>query len=106
MPHPIPKELRGEERFFSLPYINLHFSKKGVIYNGAVTGFAVLVGKMTNVWVFAVLFIILNCIAYPLAHMRIPKNKFEGGNVPLDIYILRRLKYKHYSQNRYVRKKV
>lgn len=106
MAHPIPKELRGEERYFSIPVINLHFSRKGVIYNGLATIISVVIGKLTNVWVFAVLFLLLNAIAYPLAHMRIPKNKFEGGYVPLDRYCLRWFKYKHMNKNLYIRRRV
>lgn len=105
MAHPIPKELKGEERFFTIPYLNLHFNKKGVIYNGAVTTIAAIIGKLTNIWVFTALFLITNAIAYPLAHSRIPKRRFEGGNVNYDKYFFRSLAYKKINKKIYVRKK-
>lgn len=104
MAHPIPKELRGDERIFTIPIINAHFNKKGVVYNGAVSLLSVVIGKLTNLWVFLVFFIVLNLIAYPLAHMKTPRGKFEGGNVPLDKYFIRKFKYKKFSKNIYVRK--
>lgn len=105
MGHTIPKELKGEERYFSIPYINLHFNKKGVIYNGLATIISAVIGKMTNATVFATLFFLLNGIAYPLAHMKRPKGQFEGGNVNLDIYYFRKFKYKHFGQKLYLRKR-
>lgn len=103
--HHVPQELKGEERYFSIPGINLHFNKKGVIYNGAVTAISAIIGKVTNVWVFLVLFLITNFIAYPLAHAKVPKRKFEGGGVSLDKYVVRMLKYKFLRQNQYIRKR-
>ena len=105
MAHPIPKELKGEERILSIPIINVHLNRKGLIYNGAVTILAAALGKLINFWVFLALFIILNLIAYPLAHMKTPKTRFEGGNVSLDRYILKRFKYKKFNQNIYIRKR-
>lgn len=105
MAHHIPQELKGQERYFSIPYLNLHFSGKGVIYNGAVTAISALIGKITNVWVFLVLFIITNAIAYPLAHGTVPKRKFEGGGVPFDVFVLRMIKYKYFRKNLYIRRR-
>lgn len=107
MGHPIPKELKGEERFFTIPFANIYFNKKGIIYNGGVTGFSAIMGKLTgNGWVFGVLFVILNLIAYPLAHMKMPKRKFDGGNVGLDVYAYRMIKYKFFTKgNLYIRKR-
>ncbi|NBI07600.1 hypothetical protein [Senegalia massiliensis] len=105
MAHLTPQELKGEERFFSIPAINLHFNKKGAFYNGGVTAFAAIIGKLTNLWVFLGLFLILNIIAYPLAHIPIPKKKFEGGGVGLDIYLLRKYKYKRNSKKIYIRRR-
>ncbi|MBO8160655.1 MAG: hypothetical protein H0Z24_03380 [Thermosipho sp. (in: Bacteria)] len=104
MGHPIPKELRGEERYFSIPVLNIHFNKKGVIYNGIATGIAALIGKVTNTWVFGTLLVILNLIAYPLAHVKLPRNKFDGGNVGLDIYLYRWVKYNFFNKNLYLRR--
>lgn len=105
MAHPIPRELKGEERIFTIPLINLHFNKKGVAYNGAATLIAAVMLKLFNFWVFLVFFLVLNIIAYPLAHMKTPKNRFEGGNVSLDKYFLRKYKYKKFNQNVYIRKR-
>lgn len=103
--HQIPKELKGEERILSIPIINVYLNRKGLIYNGAVTILSAILGKLISFWVFLVLFIILNLIAYPLAHLKTPKTRFEGGNVPLDKYILRRFKYKKFNQNIHIRKR-
>lgn len=105
MAHQIPKELKGEERILSIPIINVHLNRKGLVYNGAVTLLSVVLGKLINFWVFLAFFIILNLIVYPLAHMKTPKTRFEGGNVSLDKYILRKFKYKKFKQNIYLRKR-
>lgn len=105
MAHSIPKELKGEERILSIPILNIHFNKKGIIYNGLVSVISVVIGKLTNIWTFLVLFILLNIIAYPLAHSKIPKNIFEGGNVGLDKYFFRKQKYKKYRKIVYLRKR-
>lgn len=105
MAHPIPKELKGEERILSIPIINVHLNRKGLIYNGAVTLLSVVLGKLISFWLFLALFIILNLIAYPLAHMKTPKTRFEGGNVSLDKYLLRKFKYNKFKQNIYIRKR-
>lgn len=103
MAHLIPKELKGEERLFTIPYLNLHFSKKGTIYAGVATGISVLIKKLTNVWVFIPILLILNGIAYPLAHFKTSRKRFEGGNLSLDVYLMRRFKYKYMKKYRYVR---
>jgi hypothetical protein len=77
---------------------------KGVVYNGVATLGSALIGKVTNLWVFLVLFLILNIIAYPLAHLKMPKKRFEGGAVSLDKYVARWFKYKFYGKNLYTRK--
>ena len=104
MAHPIPKELKGEERIFTIPYINVHINKKGLGYNGAATLLSAVILKLTNFWVFLVFFLVSNMIVYPLAHMKTQKNRFEGGNVPYDRYFLRKFKYKR-NQNVYIRKR-
>lgn len=105
MSHPIPKKLTGEERWFSIPSINFYLSKKGVFYCGIATGISYIIGKLTNLWVFGILFILLNAIAYPLAHITLPKKRFDGGAVSLDIYIYRMFKYKKFNKNLYLRKR-
>ncbi|UYZ38945.1 hypothetical protein OD350_29090 (plasmid) [Clostridium beijerinckii] len=103
MSHPIPQELTGEERLFSIPYLNLHFSKKATTYCLVATVAAGLALKI-NFYLFAFLFIVLNSIAYPVGTMRISKNKFEGGNVPMDIYLYRKFKYLR-SRKIYIRRR-
>lgn len=105
MAHSIPKELRGEERYFTLPVVNIHFGKKAVIYNGTVTLLAVLIGKVSNFVVFLVVFLVLNIIAYPLATAKVSKNKFDGGNVPIDKFMLRKYKYKKFNKKIYIRRR-
>ncbi|MVX63769.1 hypothetical protein GKZ28_08680 [Clostridium chromiireducens] len=92
MSHPIPRELTGEERIFSIPYLNLHFSKKATVYCLVASVISGLTLKI-NFYLFLSLFLILNSIAYPISTMRVSKNKFEGGNVPMDIYLFRKFKY-------------
>lgn len=105
MAHHIPQKLKGEERYFSIPYLNIHFNKKGILYNGSVTAISAIIGKMTNMWVFLALFLITNFIAYPLAHGTVPKRRFEGGGVSLDEYVLRIIKYRYMNKNLYLRKR-
>lgn len=103
MSHPIPKDLRGEERYFSIPYIDLHFNKKATLYCLVSTVVAGLTVRI-NLYLFLVLFLILNTISYVLASFTISKDKFEGGNVPFDVYILRKLRYKK-NRNIYIRRR-
>jgi len=106
MAHQIPKELKGEERYFTIPVINLHYSRKGTIYAAVATGISVLIKKLTNVWVFIPTFLILNAIAYPLAHATTPKKKFEGGNLPFDIWLIRWFKFRKMKKKLYIRGRV
>ena len=103
MSHPILKELKGEERIISIPSLNLHFSKKATLYcliSTVISGLTLSI----NFYVFFVLFVILNCIAYPIATFEISPKKFEGGNVPVDVYLLRKIKYK-WKRKIYIRKR-
>lgn len=103
MSHPVPKELKGEERLFSVPYLELHFNKKATLYCGIAT---VIAGMMlrVNFKLFMVMFIVLNLIAYPLGAFRVQTTKFEGGNVAFDTFFIRKLKYKKH-RNIYLRRR-
>ena len=103
MSHPIPKDLKGEERIFSIPYLDLHFSKKATVYCLSTT---VLSGLTLYIsfYLFAFLFITLNIAAYILASFTVQKSKFEGGNVPFDTYLMRKIKYKK-NRKIYIRKR-
>ena len=35
--HPMPKDLKEDDRFFGINFMDLHLTKKGLIYNGGVT---------------------------------------------------------------------
>ena len=35
MGHPVPKELKGEERLFVIPWLNVPVNKKSIIYNAS-----------------------------------------------------------------------
>lgn len=103
MGHPIPKELKDEERIFSIPYLDLHFSKKATLYcliATVISGFTIYI----NLYVFLALFIILNLLAYSLASFRVARNSFEGGNVYFDRYLIRMYKYRK-NKNIYLRKR-
>ena len=93
MGHPIPKELRNEERIFSIPYLDIHFSKKATLYCIVATVLSGLTIYI-NLYVFLILFGILNLTAYSLATFKVARNKFEGGNVYFDRYLIRMYKYK------------
>lgn len=102
MGHPVPKDLKGEERVFSITAIDLHFSKRGIVYNGIACVISGLTLYIFNFYAFATLFILLNVIAYPLAHASLPSKNFEGGNVKFDKYIYRIFKYRK-GKNIYLR---
>lgn len=105
MSHPVPKDLRGEERVITIPYMDLYLNKRGMIYNGLATLLSALILKLSgNVVVFFIIFLVLNIIAYPLAHYKLPRNKFEGGNVVLDQYLKRKYSYRK-NKKIYVRAK-
>lgn len=104
MAHLVPKDLKGEERWLSIPMVDLHFSKKGVFYNGIACILSAIILKFSNLWVFLFFFLLFNIIAYPLAHATIPKKQFEGGNVKYDLYLIRMIKYKK-KKNIYIRRR-
>lgn len=95
MIHPVPKDLKGEERWVSIPYMDLYLNKTGIIYNGAACLISGITVKLTgNVYLFFFLIIILNIIAYPLAQSTIGRNKFDGGGMRLDKYLKIKFKYR------------
>ncbi|WP_321835652.1 hypothetical protein [Clostridium butyricum] len=103
MGHPIPKELKDEERIFSVPYLDLHFSKKASLYcmiATVISGITLYI----NLYMCLGLFVVLNLIAYSLASFKVTLNKFEGGNVYFDKYLIRKFKYKK-NRNIYLRRR-
>lgn len=104
MSHPVPKDLTGEERIITIPYMDLYLNKAGIVYNGGVTVFSGLVGKLfNNVIVFIVLLVFLNIVAYPLAQTTIKKSLFDGGGVRRDKFYKRKISYKK-KKNIYLRR--
>ena len=105
MKHPIPRELNGEERILSISFLDLYLSKAGMVYNGAASLISGVIGKLTNnVVLFFILFIGLNIAVYPLGQHFTPKNKFDGGNIRLDKYLIKKYRYKK-KHNIYIRNK-
>lgn len=103
MGHPIPKDLKGEERVLSIEFLDLHLNKAGIIYNGIATLFsAALLYFSQNVILFFIVFIITNIVAYPLAQTKTNRSEFDGGNVRRDIHLKRKRKYKK-NKNIYLR---
>ena len=104
MAHKVPTDLQADERIIEFKFMDLYLNRRGIIYNGSVTLFSALILKITgNFYVFAVLFIGLNLIAYPLAHSRRSKSKIEGGNTKLDEWFKRKFSYMKESK-RYIRR--
>ena len=104
MSHPIPKDLKGEERILSIPFMDLYLNKTGMIYNGSVTLLSGLILKLSNnVILFLVLFIGLNLAVYPLAQSTTKKSDFDGGNLRRDKYLISKFKYRK-GKNVYLRK--
>lgn len=85
MGYPVPKDLKGEERLFVIPGINVPINKKSILYNGPASLLAVAVGKIANnVIVFLAVFIILNIIAFPFGNTKNSKRKFDNGYMDND----------------------
>lgn len=104
MSHPVPRDLKGEERILSIPYMDLYLNKTGILYNGAATVFAGVVGKLTgNAIVFLIVLVLFNVLAYPLAQSTIKKSEFDGGGVRRDKYLKRKFSYKK-KRNIYLRR--
>lgn len=104
MSHPVPKDLKGEERILSIPYMDLYLNKTGIVYNGAVTVFSGILAKLTgNAIVFLVSLILLNILVYPLAQTTIKKSIFDGGGVRRDKYLLKKFNYRK-NKNLYLRR--
>lgn len=99
----IPSEFKEETIWFTLPYINISFTSKAVIYCLIATGISAIFLKI-NIIVFFLIFIILNSIAFPLATGKTSDKKFEAGNLPYDKFLIRKYKYK-YRRNIYLRKR-
>ncbi|MCT4662712.1 MAG: hypothetical protein N4A40_12695 [Tissierellales bacterium] len=101
--YPIPTKMGGEERLFSIKQLNLHFNKKSLIYCGCMTLVCSLVSKAFSLWwLFPVLGLPLNILAYILANFQYPKYRFEAGGMDLDKYLLRRIRY-NYSKKTYIK---
>lgn len=94
MAHLVPKDLKGEERLFVVPGVNLPITKKSIIYNGPATLMAIIVGKVFgNQILFITIFIILNAIAYPLGNTKRHRKKFDNGYMNNDMYFKKRLSW-------------
>ena len=94
MSHPMPKDLKEDDRFFGINFMDLHLTKKGLIYNGGVTLFSVAILKIfENVPVFLFLLLGLNIAVYPLGQFRTKKNAFESGNLRYDDYLKKKFNY-------------
>lgn len=105
MNHPIPRELKGEERIVAISFMDLYLTKAGLIYNGTVTILVGIIGKITNnAILFFILLVLLNVAAYPLGQHHTQKNKFDGGNIRLDKYLIKKFKYRK-RHNIYLREK-
>lgn len=92
--HPMPKDLKEDDRFFGINFMDLHLTKRGLIYNGGVTLFSVAILKIfENVPVFLFLLLGLNIAVYPLGQFRTKKNAFESGNLRYDDYLKKKLNY-------------
>lgn len=88
MAHPVPKDLKGEERLFVLPGLNLPVYKKSIIYNGPASLIAVAIGQVTgNQILFLTLFVILNAVAYPFGNGKRNRRKFDNGFMDNDKYV-------------------
>jgi hypothetical protein len=95
MAHPIPKDLKGEERLFVIPGINIPIYKKSILYNGPASLIAVLIGQYSqNQIAFLTFFILLNIAAYPFGNGKIRKKKFDNGFMNSDKYVKQRLMWK------------
>lgn len=106
MAHQIPKELTGEERWFSIHRLGLHFGKKASIYNGIASLIAVAICKITNSYIiFGISFIGLNAIAYPLANSKVARKNFDCGDMALDKFYIYKYKWLYYRRNIYVRRR-
>lgn len=104
MSHPVPKDLTGEERILSIPYMDLYLNKTGIIYNGGVTIFSGLMGKLTgSAIVLLLLLVVLNILVYPLAQTTTKKSLFDGGGVRRDKFYKRKISYKK-KKNIYMRR--
>jgi hypothetical protein len=88
MGHPVPKDLKGEERLFVLPGLNLPINKKSVLYNGPASLIAVAIGQVTgNQIAFLTFFVLLNVIAYPFGNSKRSRKKFDNGFMNNDKYV-------------------
>lgn len=92
MSHSIPKELKGEERIFVIPGINIPIYKKSILFNGPASLIAVLIGQYSQSQLaFFTFFIVLNLAAYPFGNGRIRKKNFDNGYMNYDKYVKQRI---------------
>lgn len=95
MAHLVPKDLKGEERLFVIPGLNLPITKKSLLYNGPATLLAFTIGKISGSQIaFLSFLIVLNIIAYPLGNTKVNRNKFDNGYMDNDMYLKRLLIWK------------
>ncbi|MCQ4924839.1 hypothetical protein NE686_17185 [Tissierella carlieri] len=95
MGHPVPKELKGEERLFVIPGINKPINKKSLMYNGPATLMSYILGQVSgSLTAFVSFLIILNIIAYPLGNSKISRKKFDNGFMDKDMYLKKLITWK------------
>lgn len=95
MGHPVPKDLKGEERLFVVPGLNVPLYKRSILYNGPASLIAVAIGQVTNNQLaFIAFFVLLNVVAYPLGNGKRSKRKFDNGFMSNDKYIRQLLFWK------------
>lgn len=104
MSHPIPKDLKEDKRLFDLPWFDLFFTTRGLIYALSVSILAYLFYLITkSAILFLVLLLILNLVVYPLGQLKEAKDNFDGGNINKDILLYRKFKYKFSKKRIYIR---
>lgn len=103
MAHRLLTEIKEEVRVGTLPYLNLAYTLKGVGY-AAVASLISLLFLKINTITFLVALILLNAVVYPLAHNKTSRDKFEGGNLSYDKYLIKRITYFKKGKKVYIRR--
>lgn len=95
MAHPVPKDLKGEERLFVIPGVNAPVNKKSLMYNGPATLLAFILGQIfSNQILFLAFLVILNVLVYPLGNTKRSKKKFDNGFMSNDMYLKKLISWK------------
>ena len=103
MAHRLIADIKLEMRVLTIPYLNVSYTLKGIGYAAVVSLISLIFLKINEI-TFLIALVILNAIVYPIAHYKTPRDRFEGGDLAYDRYLLKKIRYYKKGKKVYIRR--